>query len=732
MPVLLSPEGQEAAVADADVPAYLARRFTPVGADEHAARVGDEQRAAGTYATDAFANNAASAATFGGSDLAQRLIGGDESARFLQRTDEAHPVAAFAGQVAGSLTPGGGVSKLAHAVEGVGEKTALGGVIRGGIEGGVMGFGQGVHELSISDDPLTVERASSVLSSNFLLGAALGGGMSGVGGAVEKGLGRAKGILDNSVGGAAAADAIPEDLAKLDRKGLTAAEQTERDAIETARGPERQSLADDIAAHRAETAKGSPHLATEGVPEIEALGDKVEKVGQRLDNILDNPKALAAKPESALDALQREEHALQQIKAQEAKLRPMGEAELATERLSNPTGSAADGAPGPTSARLTALDSVDGALERNRDLQTRIKGLASEPASARLDAIQAAKEALSAPAREQSLPEKLLTGSLFGTVAGAVGHIPVIGQIPGLAHIAGAKAGEAIGDLVFGRLGKATAAAAKRSSSAVSTLLDVGSKVAPSVRRASIPIASKVLSSVRYAPEKSPAPPAGSSQLADHFLARSAELRSQVAMNPQTGALEMRPDKRAELASRLSPIAARAPQIADQLETSAARRVEFLASKLPKRPDLPMVPGGKDMWRPSDLEMRTFARYAHAVEDPGGVEERLAHGTITPEDTEAYQACYPERYAAMQSEIASRLPQLQKALPYNRRLALSIFSGQPVDPAMTPEILAVLQGSFANDAGGDKDGMSPSVANPAFGSVSKSVPSPTPAQSRSQ
>ena len=32
--------------------------------------------------------------------------------------------------------------------------------------------------------------------------------------------------------------------------------------------------------------------------------------------------------------------------------------------------------------------------------------------------------------------------------------------------------------------------------------------------------------------------------------------------------------------------------------------------------------------------MRTWARYVAAVEDPGGVEERLAAGTVTPEDAE--------------------------------------------------------------------------------------------------
>ena len=169
-----------------------------------------------------------------------------------------------------------------------------------------------------------------------------------------------------------------------------------------------------------------------------------------------------------------------------------------------------------------------------------------------------------------------------------------------------------------------------------------------------------------------------------------------------------------------------APILADRMETTTARRIGFLASKLPRRPGLGMQIG-PDTWRPSDFEIRKFARYAASVEDPQSVVERAANGSITPEDAEALREVYPEMFAEARNDILARLPELQKNLPYQKRLALSIFFGVPVDPAMTPQVLGLLQGNFAEEPGTD-GGMQPPTAAPQFGSVSK--PEPTAAQER--
>jgi hypothetical protein len=89
----------------------------------------------------------------------------------------------------------------------------------------------------------------------------------------------------------------------------------------------------------------------------------------------------------------------------------------------------------------------------------------------------------------------------------------------------------------------------------------------------------------------------------------------------------------------------------------------------------------------------------------------------------------PERAQAFTQKIIAGLAQLDKPLPYHRRLALSMLTGQPIDPAMNPQVLAVLQGSFTAEPSTEGGTQAPK-AQPQFGSISK--PEPTPADRRAE
>ncbi len=195
------------------------------------------------------------------------------------------------------------------------------------------------------------------------------------------------------------------------------------------------------------------------------------------------------------------------------------------------------------------------------------------------------------------------------------------------------------------------------------------------------------------------------------------------------GKPQMRADARAKVAEQLSPIAAANRQLADKLETLTALKVEFLAGKLPKKPDILGLQIGTDRWKPSDFEMRKWARYVAGVEDPGGIEERLASGQVSLEDREVMQKVYPERLAEITRQIMEGLPAVTK-LSHERKLALSILTGVAVVPSMDPRIRAVLQGTYADQTPPEGGPPGP-VAQANFGSVTKSAPEPTPAQSRS-
>src|SRR5262249_14045258 len=156
--------------------------------------------------------------------------------------------------------------------------------------------------------------------------------------------------------------------------------------------------------------------------EVRALGKRTLKADRQLDNLLDNPKRLAEKPELARAALQQQEAALEEMIAKGDKLR-------------------ASFAGDTSGARAAALDNVPAALERNRALQARMAELSAAPTSERLKAIADASDVLqSAAGAKKPLPQQLLEGSVFG-------HVTAMASPLGpLAPMIGAKASKAIGE----------------------------------------------------------------------------------------------------------------------------------------------------------------------------------------------------------------------------------------------------------------------------------------------
>jgi hypothetical protein len=343
-----------------------------------------------------------------------------------------------------------------------------------------------------------------------------------------------------------------------------------------------------------------------------------------------------------------------------------------------------------------SLDNLGGLLEQNKALQAKIEaGIAGGK-----------------PGAVQGMAGNMLGGTAFGLGASLASMVPVIGPV--LAPFAGSAASK----LVTEGLGKAAQQTAARASKAIGTFLDVAGK-APNIAPV---LSSKVFAAVKYN-DKRAAPP---KTLAEGYKARTDEIKSQTMYGPD-GKAVMRPEARQRMATSLDAVRQVDPIGADRMETHAAKQIEFLANRLPRRPDLGGIDTGPNRWQPSEMEMRKTARYMAAIEDPIGIVERLSNGAITPEDAEVMREVYPEMYADIQQQIMAKLPTLQKTLPYQRRLALSIFSGLPVDPAMHPRILETLQASFTDEPG-TEGGMQAPTPQPQFGSVKNQEA--TPAEQR--
>jgi hypothetical protein len=374
----------------------------------------------------------------------------------------------------------------------------------------------------------------------------------------------------------------------------------------------------------------------------------------------------------------------------------------------------------PGGARLAALDRAEQLLERNKQLQARIAELYTEPQSDKLKAIASAKEAL-ARAPQRGLLQEAATPYAVAAVAGLLPG----GPLGAAAAIAAPRVVRKMGDWIFGRLQRASAESIARTERALDAIVSGTKKTA---RRAP-PIATKVLMAASFAPPETdrrgdplPAP----KTLVGAYKAREREILSQVESGPN-GKPVMTMAARRQLGDRLAGVTAVAPALADKLEAAMARVVEYLADKLPKRPDMGAMQLGPDHWQPSDIQMRTFARVVSAVRDPGGVEERLASGMLTPEEAEAYRDVWPERFADVRRKLIEMLPAMRGRIPFERRLALTIFTGVPLDPSLSPPLIRTMQSMYELEPGTEA-GTQPPVAQPAFGSMSKEQP--TPAQRR--
>ena len=732
---LVSPEGVATDVPVAQQQQYADRGFTAQTQGERTQSNVDTTVAAHTSKAKAFAYGLARGATFGGSDL---LLDDDQKID-AQDAEQVHGASSFAGNIAGALLTGGAIAgRLGeHAAESFSTRgaltaaegaapTLLGRTVGGVAEGSVYGAGQGLSEVALSDDPLSAERIASTLSSNILLGGVTGGVAGGVFHGVERGLSRASDSLAAASSVRNALEGIPGDLSTLDEAGLKEASvaaksehaadiASERQSLEQLRVEQRAELSNQVRDLHTELATEKPIYAAvtgDDLAKIEGVKDikvQLAKSFSGMRSQLDNEIAVARDPRSLIRPLEMRQGALEKLQEKLPELHAALVGDARGDALAH-VGDALE----QTKQQIAAIEQLS---PKTPVGSGRLTMLEANP-SARMQAIDAARDALK-KAPEIGLAQKGIQAGAFAGGTALAHMIPGVGIA---APFLGKGASDMVGKL-FEHLAGASKAITARSAAATEQFLSVARRAAeyaPST-------ATKVLGAVRYAAN---APEPKSSALPDLFKARTSELKTQTMYAPD-GSVQMRPEARAALAAKLDPIRMVNPKLADQIETQKALAVAYTSSKIPRRPDVGGIQIGPDNWQPSDLAMRSWARTVRAVEDPCGVEERLAAGTITPEDAEAYRHCYPERFTAMQMKITTALPQLSKTLPLAKKVSLSVFYGVPITPLMMPNVLDVLQGNFADEAGSNGGTNAPAAA-PKFGSMGslKSADKPTAAQQR--
>ncbi len=751
---IILPDGRVSRVLEEDADAALG-----AGSEQQSPEQQQADREAAYYEgrqVDTAIRSAASVGTFGITDAIAGNIS-PEYAKDTRKGREHNVEGHIVGSVIGGVLPGGAGGLVSTAGKGVGLAAArqvgglvnagtkvapkimgatagariVGGVAQGVTEGALFGYGQGVSELGLSAEPITAERVLGTLGSNVLIGAAYGGAGGTAGSLLSEGAIAGRSAVQKwatakprPVGKVAGeVGETFDDVSAMDGAAARVARKAELDGIESTR----QAAAGGI---YEEARRFDDFLGGEFVKG----GDKrfarlMAKTRSAIRSGLDNPKTFARyKGQRVLDGLQTQERAL-------------------TEFVDGLTGvqqaipDALPTAPGGSTRRLRAASEVptgpitagpqaklaNEILAQNRALQARIGELAAPPASPRLAAIDEHIAVLAQPQVPKSFAQGIAEQAAGGALAGV--GFGIAGPIGGaVGYGLGARAG---GMFFAGGGGKALvgklAEGAQRGKDAVARGAAAFATGAEKVARAAPVLATQVLRTSSFAaPTFTPARALAksSNELVNHYKAREAELRSQTTMGPN-GKIAVSSQARSDIHQRLQALWMVDPKLADLIETAAANRLGFLASKLPPRPGSQAMKFGPDKWHPGELEMRKFARYVDATENPDAIWDRLADGKMTPEDAEVMQSVYPETYADAKRQILGHLSELQETLPYRKRLMLSMFFDVSVEQSLEPDTLAILQGNFTAEPG-TNGGMNPPPIKP--GGLKNTPPPPTSAQ----
>ena len=151
-----------------------------------------------------------------------------------------------------------------------------------------------------------------------------------------------------------------------------------------------------------------------------------------------------------------------------------------------------------------------------------------------------------------------------------------------------------------------------------------------------------------------------------------------------------------QIAQGTEALGVHAPAVSAAVMSTHQRAVAFLHEKAPKAPTPALeVPALKRPYKHSDGEVSKFARYMRAVENPAGVLEDMASGTVTNEAVEALKAVYPATYEDMREQLLARLAEHGSALDYRQRLSLGLMLEVPADESLQPATLARLQAMHA-------------------------------------
>jgi len=133
------------------------------------------------------------------------------------------------------------------------------------------------------------------------------------------------------------------------------------------------------------------------------------------------------------------------------------------------------------------------------------------------------------------------------------------------------------------------------------------------------------------------------------------------------------------------------PEYAKDFAATAGRAINYLSTLAPKND----VKSPLDTKLPhSAMQQQIYDRAVFLVQSPLAMLKSIKDSTIVPQDVITIKTVHPDLYRQlsdkMTREIISHVSK-GKTIPYNTRLSMSLFLGQPLDSTMTPQSILSVQ-----------------------------------------
>jgi hypothetical protein len=153
------------------------------------------------------------------------------------------------------------------------------------------------------------------------------------------------------------------------------------------------------------------------------------------------------------------------------------------------------------------------------------------------------------------------------------------------------------------------------------------------------------------------------------------------------------------------------PGIKQAMATKMAISTQYLAKHIPKDPMAGRyLNANRSNWEPSDSELYRFNRRVAVVHDPKVAMDKIADGSVTPEEIDALRSVYPEIFEKLKADVTQAVMEKGDKIPYDKRITIGTIFGVPTDPSLEPEMIGKLQSTFdVVDEGGRPDGATDSV-----------------------